>query len=71
MLQAEWASRHMLLGVAAMDGQRHIYWNSVSSSRERIEQEKLDWREGRFAPVPGETERIPLPSTGPAMVRYP
>lgn len=45
--------------------------NFVSSSRERIEQEKLDWREGRFAPVPGETERIPLPSTGPAMVRYP
>jgi len=34
----------------------------VSSSRERIEQAKEDWRAGRFAPVPGETERIPLPA---------
>jgi len=33
----------------------------VASSRERIEQAKADWRPGRFAPVPGETESIPLP----------
>jgi redox-sensitive bicupin YhaK (pirin superfamily) len=50
--------RMMLLGGAALDGPRHIHWNFVSSSRERIEQAKSDWREGRFADVPGETERI-------------
>jgi redox-sensitive bicupin YhaK (pirin superfamily) len=55
-------ARVMLLGGAAMDGPRHIYWNFVSSSRERIEQAKEDWREGRFAPVPGETELVPLPA---------
>jgi redox-sensitive bicupin YhaK (pirin superfamily) len=70
-LEADGPSRIMLLGGAAMDGPRHIFWNFVSSSRERIEQAKRDWREGRFAPVPGETERIPLPDTGPAVVRYP
>jgi redox-sensitive bicupin YhaK (pirin superfamily) len=42
-------------------GERHIYWNFVSSSRERIEQAKADWREGKFGNVPGETEFIPLP----------
>jgi len=51
----------MLLGGAAMDGPRHIWWNSVSSSRERIEKAKADWREGRFAKVPGDPEFIPLP----------
>jgi hypothetical protein len=45
-----------------MDGPRHIWWNFVSSSRERIEQAKEDWRAGRFALVPGdEKEKIPLP----------
>jgi redox-sensitive bicupin YhaK (pirin superfamily) len=42
-------------------GKRHIWWNFVSSSRERIETAKADWREDRFEPVPGETDRIPLP----------
>jgi redox-sensitive bicupin YhaK (pirin superfamily) len=51
----------MLVGGAKMDGARFIWWNFVSSSRERIEQAKADWREGRFPSVPGETERIPLP----------
>jgi len=51
----------MLVGGAALEGERHIWWNFVSSSRERIEQAKADWREGRFAKVPGETEFIPLP----------
>jgi redox-sensitive bicupin YhaK (pirin superfamily) len=36
-------------------------WNFVSSRRERIEQAKEDWKTGKFAPVPGETEFIPLP----------
>ena len=61
----------MLLGGAPLEGKRHIWWNFVSSSPERIEQAKEDWREGRFRPVPGESERIPLPQTGPAVVRYP
>jgi redox-sensitive bicupin YhaK (pirin superfamily) len=55
------ASRLMLAGGAPLDGLRHIYWNFVSSSRERIETAKRDWRERRFAPVPGDPERIPLP----------
>lgn len=64
-------ARLMLLGGAAMDGRRHIWWNFVSSSRERIEQAKADWREGRFAAVPEETEFIPLPEDRPAVPRYP
>jgi redox-sensitive bicupin YhaK (pirin superfamily) len=54
-------ARVMLLGGAPLDGPRFIWWNFVSSSRERIEQAKREWREERFAPVPGEVERIPLP----------
>ena len=65
------AARLMLLGGAPLEGKRHIWWNFVSSSPERIEQAKEDWREGRFRPVTGETERIPLPQSGPAVVRYP
>jgi hypothetical protein len=61
----------MLLGGEPMDGPRHIWWNFVSSSKERIEQAKADWKSGRFAPVPGETEFIPLPESGPVVVRYP
>ena len=64
-------TRMMLLGGEPMDEARHIWWNFVSSSKERIEQAKEDWRLGRFAPVPEETEFIPLPGSGPAVVRYP
>src|SRR5262245_35203924 len=39
----------MLLGGATMDGPRHIWWNFVSSSQERIEKAKADWRDDRFA----------------------
>jgi redox-sensitive bicupin YhaK (pirin superfamily) len=52
----------MLLGGEPMDGPRHIWWNFVSSSKERIAQARDDWRAGRFALVPGdEKEIIPLP----------
>jgi len=54
-------SRMMLLGGTAMEGPRHIWWNFVSSSKERIEQAKQDWKTGRFDAVPEETEFIPLP----------
>ena len=60
-LRAESTARVALIGGAPLDGERHIWWNFVSSSRERIEQAKRDWKERRFAPVPGETEFIPLP----------
>jgi redox-sensitive bicupin YhaK (pirin superfamily) len=54
-------ARLMLIGGEPLDGPRHIWWNFVSSSKERIEQAKADWKSGRFGPVPGETEFIPLP----------
>jgi redox-sensitive bicupin YhaK (pirin superfamily) len=54
-------ARLMLLGGAPMDGPRHIWWNFVSSRRERIDQAKADWQAGRFAAVPGDSEYIPLP----------
>jgi redox-sensitive bicupin YhaK (pirin superfamily) len=54
-------ARVVLLGGAVMDGPRHIWWNFVSSRKERIEVAKADWKAGRFGLVPGETEFIPLP----------
>jgi redox-sensitive bicupin YhaK (pirin superfamily) len=54
-------SRLVVLGGAKLDGERHIWWNLVSSSQARIDQAKADWKAGRFAKVPGETEFIPLP----------
>jgi redox-sensitive bicupin YhaK (pirin superfamily) len=55
-------ARVVLLGGAAMDGPRHIWWNFVSSRQERIEQAKADWKLRRFDSVPGdELEFIPLP----------
>lgn len=54
-------ARFMLLGGEPLDGPRHIWWNFVSSSEERIEAAKDDWRAGRFASVPGESDSIPLP----------
>jgi redox-sensitive bicupin YhaK (pirin superfamily) len=60
-LKAPAGARLILLGGEPMDGPRHLWWNFVSSSQERIEQAKADWRAGRFAAVPGETEFIPLP----------
>jgi redox-sensitive bicupin YhaK (pirin superfamily) len=55
-------ARVILVGGAAMDGPRHIWWNFVSSRKERIEQAKADWKLGRFDTVPGdEREFIPLP----------
>jgi redox-sensitive bicupin YhaK (pirin superfamily) len=54
-------ARVAVVGGAAMDGPRHIWWNFVSSRKERIEQAKADWKAGRFEAVPGEAEFIPLP----------
>jgi hypothetical protein len=52
----------VIVGGAPMDGPRHIWWNFVSSRKERIEQAKADWKAGHFNKVPGdEIEFIPLP----------
>jgi redox-sensitive bicupin YhaK (pirin superfamily) len=54
----------VVVGGAAMDGPRHIWWNFVSSRKERIEAAKADWKAGRFALVPGDTDEfIPLPES--------
>ncbi|MBF5045326.1 pirin family protein [Aggregicoccus sp. 17bor-14] len=63
-------ARLLLLGGETMDGPRHLFWNFVASSPERLERAKADWRGGRFPSVPGETEFIPLPDDPPP-VRYP
>ena len=60
-IRANTDARLIVLGGEPMDGPRHIWWNFVSSSKDRIEQAKLDWKLGRFAGVPGETDVIPLP----------
>jgi redox-sensitive bicupin YhaK (pirin superfamily) len=54
-------SRMMFLGGTALEGPRYVWWNFVSSRKERIEQAKIDWQTGRFDAVPNETEFIPLP----------
>jgi redox-sensitive bicupin YhaK (pirin superfamily) len=61
-IAAQQPTRIMLVGGAKLVGERHIYWNFVSSSNERIERAKDDWDKGRFPKVPGdEVEFIPLP----------
>jgi hypothetical protein len=61
VLRTETGAHVVMIGGAPLDGDRHMWWNFVSSRRERIEQAKRDWKEGRFGHVPGETEFIPLP----------
>lgn len=61
-LSSEGGGRVMLLGGEAFTTPRHVWWNFVSSSRDRITQAKHDWDEGRFPKVPGDEEEfIPLP----------
>lgn len=68
-ITAEAAAKVMVLGGAALDRAsdakpnqpRHMFWNFVSHSRERIAQAKDDWQNGRFDRVPGDPEFIPLP----------
>jgi redox-sensitive bicupin YhaK (pirin superfamily) len=60
-IRAREAARVILFGGAPLDGERHLWWNFVSSSRERIERAKADWVASRFGQIPGETEFIPLP----------
>jgi len=70
-LRASAASRVMLLGGGAFTTPRHVFWNFVSSSRDRINAAKHDWKGGRFPTVPGDDkECIPLPEI-PLTVSYP
>ncbi|GGD48071.1 hypothetical protein GRI62_08305 [Erythrobacter arachoides] len=65
-------ARAMLLGGEAFTSKRHVWWNFVSSDRERIEQAKADWKAGRFPVVPGDAkEFIPIPEGEPKTVSYP
>ena len=59
------SARFMLMGGEPFPERRQIYWNFVSSSPDRIEQAKQDWRERRFPGVPGEIDFIPLPDDVP------
>jgi redox-sensitive bicupin YhaK (pirin superfamily) len=63
-IRAETDARLMVLGGAPLDAPRHMWWNFVSGSKDRIERAKRDWSHGRFAPVPGETDFVPLPEAG-------
>ncbi|RJF96082.1 pirin family protein [Noviherbaspirillum saxi] len=60
-IEADTQTRLMLLGGQPMDGDRFIWWNFVSSSKEAIQQAKERWRAQEFGQVPDETEWIPLP----------
>ncbi len=71
VITADGPARVMLAGGEPFPEPRHICWNFVSSSPERIEQAKTDWRAQRFDPVPHETDFIPLPDDPAPPVRYP
>jgi redox-sensitive bicupin YhaK (pirin superfamily) len=71
VLRSETGGHVMLCGGAPLDGPRHVWWNFVSSRRERINQAKEDWRAGRFTLPPDDRdEYIPLPEV-PMTVSYP
>ena len=64
-------ARVLAFGGEPLDGERFIWWNFVSSRKERIEEAARDWKSGRFAPVPGDAEFIPLPEPAPGIANYP
>ena len=58
------SAHFMLFGGASLNSPRYIWWNFVSSSKERIEQAKQEWKTGRFDIVPGDEEEfVPLPES--------
>ncbi|MFL5396872.1 MAG: pirin family protein [Myxococcales bacterium] len=71
LLRAEEPARLLLFGGEPLDGPRYISWNFVSSSKERLRAAASDWRDQRFARIPGETSYIPLPEDGTSPVNYP
>jgi redox-sensitive bicupin YhaK (pirin superfamily) len=70
-LSSAGGGRAMLMGGQAFSTRRYVFWNFVSSSRERIDQAKSDWKAMRFPRIPGDgQEFIPLPEV-PKTVSYP
>lgn len=70
-LRSERGGRLMLCGGEAFTTPRHVWWNFVASSRERINEAKRAWKAGEFAKVPGDDkEWIPIPEA-PVTVSYP
>jgi redox-sensitive bicupin YhaK (pirin superfamily) len=65
VIEADTDARVMIIGGEPSDGRRHMWWNFVHSSHERIEQARADWRAQRFGQIPGEHEFIPLPARHP------
>ncbi|MER8390501.1 pirin family protein [Mesorhizobium sp. M1340] len=64
VVSSDRGAHFMLFGGASLGSKRYIWWNFVSSSKERIEQAKEEWKTGRFDIVPGdEQEFIPLPES--------
>ena len=61
LLMAQTNARVLVLGGEALDAPRYVWWNFVSSSKERIEQAKRDWHQGQFPALAGDAEFIPLP----------
>jgi redox-sensitive bicupin YhaK (pirin superfamily) len=71
VLRGSGGARLMLCGGAPMDGERHVWWNFVSSSRERIAEAKRAWKAGEFALPPDDRDEwIPIPEV-PKTVSYP
>ena len=70
-LAAREKARLVILAGEPLDGVRHVWWNFVSSRKERIAQAAEDWRARRFAAIPQETEFIPLPDNAPRIADYP
>ena len=70
-LGAPQSARLVLFGGEPLDGERHLWWNFVSSSKARLARAAADWKAGRFARVPGDDEFIPLPDNAPSVADYP
>jgi hypothetical protein len=64
-------ARVLFLGGEPLGGPRFLWWNFVSSRKERLARAAEDWRAQRFAAVPGETDFIPLPDNAPRVADYP
>jgi redox-sensitive bicupin YhaK (pirin superfamily) len=64
-------ARILFLGGEPLDGPRFLWWNFVSSRKDRLAHAAEDWRAGKFAAIPGESEFIPLPDNAPRVADYP
>jgi redox-sensitive bicupin YhaK (pirin superfamily) len=70
VIETAGAARVVIFGGANL-GPRRMWWNFVATDMARIRQAAEDWKAGRFPPVPGDVEFIPLPESGPPQVDYP